>query len=95
VQNPPADQPLTHLGDEIQDFADTAAIVSQLDLVICVDTHLLKKQAIYYSLILRVKVVAILVTTSPQSPLVVCLNNFIISGYQALLSFKTHQQTNL
>ncbi len=38
AQNPPTDQPLTHLGDEIQDFADTAAIVSQLDLVICVDT---------------------------------------------------------
>ncbi|ASF47474.1 tetratricopeptide repeat protein [Methylovulum psychrotolerans] len=30
--------PLTHLGSDIQDFADTAAIVAQLDLVICVDT---------------------------------------------------------
>ena len=30
--------PLTHLGSQIQDFADTAAIVSQLDLIICVDT---------------------------------------------------------
>ncbi|ORU94667.1 MAG: hypothetical protein A6F71_09450 [Cycloclasticus sp. symbiont of Poecilosclerida sp. M] len=35
---PPPDQPLIHLGNQIQDFADTAAIVSQLDLVICVDT---------------------------------------------------------
>jgi len=32
--------PLTHLGSQIQDFADSAAIVSQLDLVICVDTGL-------------------------------------------------------
>ncbi|GAB6141370.1 tetratricopeptide repeat protein [Methylosoma difficile] len=30
--------PLTHLGSAIQDFADTAAIIAQLDLVICVDT---------------------------------------------------------
>ncbi|MGF6837082.1 hypothetical protein QF001_000949 [Paraburkholderia youngii] len=30
--------PLTHLGSDIADFADTAAIVDQLDLVICVDT---------------------------------------------------------
>ncbi|MGZ8262501.1 MAG: tetratricopeptide repeat protein, partial [Methylotenera sp.] len=30
--------PITHLGSDIQNFADTAAIVSQLDLVICVDT---------------------------------------------------------
>lgn len=30
--------PLLHLGDEIQDLADTAAIISQLDLLICVDT---------------------------------------------------------
>lgn len=37
---PPADMPLTHLGSQIQDFADSAAIVSQLDLVICVDTGL-------------------------------------------------------
>ena len=35
---PPSGQPLTHLGTMIQDFADSAAIVSQLDLVICVDT---------------------------------------------------------
>lgn len=38
AKNPPIDQPLTHLGADIQDFSDTAAIVSQLDLVICVDT---------------------------------------------------------
>lgn len=38
AQSPPADQPLLHLGSEVTDFADTAAIVSQLDLVICVDT---------------------------------------------------------
>ena len=36
----PADMPLTHLGSQIQDFADSAAIVSQLDLVVCVDTGL-------------------------------------------------------
>jgi tetratricopeptide (TPR) repeat protein len=35
---PPAGQPLLHLGSDIGDFADTAAIVSQLDLVICIDT---------------------------------------------------------
>lgn len=35
---PPAAQPLTALGGDIRDFADTAAILSQLDLVICVDT---------------------------------------------------------
>ncbi|MFM0262589.1 tetratricopeptide repeat protein [Paraburkholderia sediminicola] len=35
---PPAEQPITALGLDIHDFADTAAIVAQLDLVICVDT---------------------------------------------------------
>ena len=35
---PPDDQPLLDLGSQIEDFADTAAIVAQLDLVICVDT---------------------------------------------------------
>ncbi|HLX02591.1 MAG TPA: tetratricopeptide repeat-containing glycosyltransferase family protein [Trinickia sp.] len=35
---PPPGQPLLHLGSDVTDFADTAAIVSQLDLVICVDT---------------------------------------------------------
>jgi len=33
-----AQQPLTDLGSQMQDFADAAAIVSQLDLVITVDT---------------------------------------------------------
>ena len=33
-------QPILHWGSEIRDFADTAAIVAQLDLVICVDTAL-------------------------------------------------------
>lgn len=36
--HPAADQPLFNLGMEIADFADTAAIVECLDLVICVDT---------------------------------------------------------
>jgi tetratricopeptide (TPR) repeat protein len=35
---PPDVQPLVHFGDELTDFGDTAAIVSLLDLVICVDT---------------------------------------------------------
>ncbi|WP_437437791.1 tetratricopeptide repeat protein [Trinickia violacea] len=35
---PPPGQPLLHLGSDVTDFADTAAIVSQLDLVIGVDT---------------------------------------------------------
>lgn len=35
---PPAGQPLAALGGLMEDFADTAAIVSQLDLVVCVDT---------------------------------------------------------
>jgi len=34
----PADQALIALGKDIADFADSAAIVAQLDLVICVDT---------------------------------------------------------
>lgn len=33
-----AHHPLTHLGSAIADFADSAAILSQLDLLICVDT---------------------------------------------------------
>ncbi|HET9113775.1 MAG TPA: tetratricopeptide repeat-containing glycosyltransferase family protein [Burkholderiales bacterium] len=36
--NPPAAQPLIDLGSRIEDFSDTAAIMSQLDLIICVDT---------------------------------------------------------
>lgn len=35
---PPAGQPLVALGAQMEDFADTAALVSQLDLVVCVDT---------------------------------------------------------
>lgn len=35
---PPQDQPLTNLGSEMIDFSDTAAILSQLDLLITVDT---------------------------------------------------------
>src|SRR6185437_14135534 len=31
-------QPLVHLGSDIKDFSDSAAIVAQLDLVIAVDT---------------------------------------------------------
>ena len=38
ARNPPPGQPLLHLGSEIADFADTAAIIEQLDLVISVDT---------------------------------------------------------
>jgi len=35
---PPAGQPIVDLGSSIQDFADTAAIIEQLDLLIAVDT---------------------------------------------------------
>ncbi len=35
---PPPGQPLLHLGDDIADFADSAAIIAQLDLVITVDS---------------------------------------------------------
>ena len=34
----PKDLPIAHLAPQIKDFADTAAIVALLDLVICVDT---------------------------------------------------------
>jgi tetratricopeptide (TPR) repeat protein len=37
-QSPPAGLPLLHLGTALSDFADTAAIIGELDLVICVDT---------------------------------------------------------
>jgi tetratricopeptide (TPR) repeat protein len=37
---PPTDQPIVALGQDIMDFANTAAIVDQLDLVICVDTSI-------------------------------------------------------
>ncbi|CAG9249915.1 Tfp pilus assembly protein PilF [Paraburkholderia unamae] len=36
--NAPAWLPMLHLGSDVCDFVDTAAIVAQLDLVICVDT---------------------------------------------------------
>jgi len=35
---PPIGQPILDLGSDIHDFADTAAILAQLDLVICIDT---------------------------------------------------------
>ena len=36
--NPPGGLPLVNLGPQLADFADTAAIIEHLDLVICVDT---------------------------------------------------------
>jgi tetratricopeptide (TPR) repeat protein len=36
--SPPPEQPIINLGSEIGDFGDSAAIISQLDLVISVDT---------------------------------------------------------
>lgn len=38
ARQPPEGLSLTPLGDRMQDFADTAAVISQLDLVISVDT---------------------------------------------------------
>ncbi|MBF0557812.1 MAG: tetratricopeptide repeat protein [Nitrospirae bacterium] len=38
AEHPPAGLSLIHLGSRIKDFADAAAIVASLDLVICVDT---------------------------------------------------------
>lgn len=38
ARDPPAGQPLVHLGSDIETFSDSAAIVAQLDLLICVDT---------------------------------------------------------
>ncbi|WP_027801460.1 tetratricopeptide repeat protein [Paraburkholderia dilworthii] len=38
AHNPPAAQPLLHVGSMVSDLADSAAIIGQLDLVICVDT---------------------------------------------------------
>ena len=38
ANNPPQGQSLLHLGFDIADFSDTAAILDQLDLLICVDT---------------------------------------------------------
>lgn len=40
ARDPPAGQPLLDLGAKVTDFADSAAIVAQLDLVICVDTSI-------------------------------------------------------
>ena len=40
AREPPAGQPLLDLGVTVTDFADSAAIVAQLDLVICVDTSI-------------------------------------------------------
>jgi len=40
ARHPPAAQPLLDLGADVKDFADSAAIVAQLDLVICVDTSI-------------------------------------------------------
>jgi Flp pilus assembly protein TadD len=35
---PPKGLPLVHVGSQLKDFADTAAVIANLDLVICVDT---------------------------------------------------------
>jgi Tfp pilus assembly protein PilF len=40
ARNPPVDQPLLDAGARVTDLADSAAIVAQLDLVICVDTSI-------------------------------------------------------
>jgi tetratricopeptide (TPR) repeat protein len=40
AQSPCASQPILHLGSDVKDFTDSAAIVDQLDLVICVDTSI-------------------------------------------------------
>jgi hypothetical protein len=40
ARDPPAGQPLLDLGTHVTDFADSAAIVAQLDGVICVDTSI-------------------------------------------------------
>jgi hypothetical protein len=38
AMHPPGGLHLTHLGSQLTDFADTAAVIANLDLVICVDT---------------------------------------------------------
>jgi tetratricopeptide (TPR) repeat protein len=38
ARNAPSGQPILHLGSDFSDLADTAAVIEQLDLVICVDT---------------------------------------------------------
>ncbi|MFM0499761.1 tetratricopeptide repeat protein [Paraburkholderia caffeinilytica] len=40
AHNPPDGQPLLALGTAVNDFADSAAIIEQLDLLICVDTSM-------------------------------------------------------
>lgn len=40
AKNPPAAQPLLELGTVVTDLADSAAILTQLDLLICVDTSM-------------------------------------------------------
>ncbi|MGF6972579.1 hypothetical protein QFZ94_001006 [Paraburkholderia sp. JPY465] len=40
ARTPPLAQPLLDLGARVTDFADSAAVVAQLDLVICVDTSI-------------------------------------------------------
>jgi Flp pilus assembly protein TadD len=38
ARQPPAGLPMLALGEALNDFADTAAVISELDLLICVDT---------------------------------------------------------
>jgi len=40
ARHPPPEQPLLDLGPQLEDFADTAAVIEQLDLVISVDSAL-------------------------------------------------------
>ena len=40
ARTPPAGWPVQHLGDALTDFADTAAALAALDLLICVDTSI-------------------------------------------------------
>jgi len=40
AHEPPAGQPLQHLGGGFRDFADTAAVLANIDLLICVDTSI-------------------------------------------------------
>jgi hypothetical protein len=40
AHTPPTSQPLLHVGSELQDFAQTAAVLESLDLLICVDTSI-------------------------------------------------------
>ena len=38
ARHSPPDRPILDFGEDLRDFSDTAAIVAQLDLVVCVDT---------------------------------------------------------